>query len=299
MGDVADFRNFMAAVIDRSSFDNIEGLYRRREEEPGCPDYRRRRVPGRGGLFRGADGGGSEGSEVPHDVRGNLSDRSSASIPTTIIASRRRSNFAIRRLPTRLPAPSSRGRGPRCIPRASSSPIARSNFYINNKPTGAVVGQQPFGGARGSGTNDKAGSLFNLMRWVSLRTVSETFAPPLSYRYPFMDEGSLMRERSGAGWDWFLQPSSFFRLRVHGRAEEEAVSITSPTAAKGIEGFFLTELNDYGGKRGRRDEELRNRAVEGGDGRSVRQSEDHVEPLRRLAGENLRQGHSDSHAGER
>lgn len=60
------------------------------------------------------------------------------------------------------------------------------NFYINNKPTGAVVGQQPFGGARGSGTNDKAGSLYNLVRWTSLRTVSETFHPPTNYRYPFL-----------------------------------------------------------------------------------------------------------------
>jgi len=60
------------------------------------------------------------------------------------------------------------------------------NFYINNKPTGAVVGQQPFGGSRASGTNDKAGSIFNLLRWVSTRTVSETFAPPTDYKYPFM-----------------------------------------------------------------------------------------------------------------
>jgi len=60
------------------------------------------------------------------------------------------------------------------------------NFYINDKPTGAVVGQQPFGGARGSGTNDKAGSMINLQRWVSTRTVKETFNPPTDYRYPFM-----------------------------------------------------------------------------------------------------------------
>jgi 1-pyrroline-5-carboxylate dehydrogenase len=60
------------------------------------------------------------------------------------------------------------------------------NFYINDKPTGAVVGQQPFGGARGSGTNDKAGSKLNLVRWVSARTVKETFAPPRDYKYPFM-----------------------------------------------------------------------------------------------------------------
>jgi 1-pyrroline-5-carboxylate dehydrogenase len=65
---------------------------------------------------------------------------------------------------------------------------AAGNFYVNDKPTGAVVGQQPFGGARGSGTNDKAGSKLNLVRWVSARTVKETFSPPRDYRYPFMAE---------------------------------------------------------------------------------------------------------------
>ncbi|HEY4324763.1 MAG TPA: L-glutamate gamma-semialdehyde dehydrogenase [Mucilaginibacter sp.] len=63
---------------------------------------------------------------------------------------------------------------------------AAGNFYINDKPTGAVVGQQPFGGARGSGTNDKAGSMINLLRWVSPRTIKETFDPPKDYRYPFL-----------------------------------------------------------------------------------------------------------------
>ncbi len=63
---------------------------------------------------------------------------------------------------------------------------AAGNFYINDKPTGAVVGQQPFGGARGSGTNDKAGSAMNLMRWVSLRTIKETFVTPKDYKYPFL-----------------------------------------------------------------------------------------------------------------
>lgn len=62
------------------------------------------------------------------------------------------------------------------------------NFYINDKPTGAVVGQQPFGGARGSGTNDKAGSWLNLYRWLSARTIKETYVPPTDYRYPFMAE---------------------------------------------------------------------------------------------------------------
>jgi 1-pyrroline-5-carboxylate dehydrogenase len=68
---------------------------------------------------------------------------------------------------------------------------AAGNFYVNDKPTGAVVGQQPFGGARASGTNDKAGSMWNLIRWVSPRTIKETFVPPTDYRYPFMapDDG--------------------------------------------------------------------------------------------------------------
>jgi 1-pyrroline-5-carboxylate dehydrogenase len=64
---------------------------------------------------------------------------------------------------------------------------AAGNFYINDKPTGAVVGQQPFGGGRASGTNDKAGSMFNLLRWVSQRTIKETYVPPKDYRYPFME----------------------------------------------------------------------------------------------------------------
>jgi 1-pyrroline-5-carboxylate dehydrogenase len=65
---------------------------------------------------------------------------------------------------------------------------AAGNFYINDKPTGAVVGQQPFGGARGSGTNDKAGSILNLYRWLSARTIKETFNPPTDYRYAFLGE---------------------------------------------------------------------------------------------------------------
>jgi 1-pyrroline-5-carboxylate dehydrogenase len=65
---------------------------------------------------------------------------------------------------------------------------AAGNFYINDKPTGAVVGQQPFGGARASGTNDKAGSILNLYRWLSARTIKETFNPPVDYRYPFLQE---------------------------------------------------------------------------------------------------------------
>ena len=74
---------------------------------------------------------------------------------------------------------------------------AAGNFYVNDKPTGAVVGQQPFGGARASGTNDKAGSMWNLIRWVSPRTIKETFVPPKDYRYPYMAEDGTSHDGSG------------------------------------------------------------------------------------------------------
>jgi 1-pyrroline-5-carboxylate dehydrogenase len=79
----------------------------------------------------------------------------------------------------------------RWTPRRATIPALRNsagNFYINDKPTGAVVGQQPFGGARASGTNDKAGSRVNLERWVSARTIKETYSPVVDFKYPFMDE---------------------------------------------------------------------------------------------------------------
>jgi 1-pyrroline-5-carboxylate dehydrogenase len=66
--------------------------------------------------------------------------------------------------------------------------FAAGNFYVNDKPTGAVVGQQPFGGSRASGTNDKAGSILNLLRWVSPRAIKETLVPPRDWRYPFLAE---------------------------------------------------------------------------------------------------------------
>jgi 1-pyrroline-5-carboxylate dehydrogenase len=65
---------------------------------------------------------------------------------------------------------------------------AAGNFYVNDKPTGAVVGQQPFGGARASGTNDKSGSMWNLVRWVNMRVIKENFVPDRDYRYPFMSD---------------------------------------------------------------------------------------------------------------
>ena len=77
--------------------------------------------------------------------------------------------------------------GPAAIAWASEQlRFAAGNFYVNDKPTGAVVGQQPFGGARASGTNDKAGAAVNLLRWTSPRSIKETFVPPTDYRYPYM-----------------------------------------------------------------------------------------------------------------
>ena len=76
---------------------------------------------------------------------------------------------------------------------------AAGNFYVNDKPTGAVVGQQPFGGARASGTNDKAGSMWNLVRWVSPRTIKETFVPARDYRYPFMEQDEEAAAHVAAG----------------------------------------------------------------------------------------------------
>jgi 1-pyrroline-5-carboxylate dehydrogenase len=76
---------------------------------------------------------------------------------------------------------------------------AAGNFYVNDKPTGAVVGQQPFGGSRASGTNDKAGSMWNLIRWVSPRAIKETFVPPRDYRYPFLADADSDGRPGGPG----------------------------------------------------------------------------------------------------
>ena len=91
-----------------------------------------------------------------------------------------------KRRPTRSPGAIFAGEREAVIEASDVLRYAAGNLYVNDKPTGAVVAQQPFGGARASGTNDKAGSLWNLIRWVSPRTIKETFVPPTDYRYPFM-----------------------------------------------------------------------------------------------------------------
>ena len=124
---------------------------------------------------------------LPPDARGDLRAgrhdlrlRREASGTT-----RSRSSTAPRR--TASPARSSREDRAAAADAQDKLRYAAGNFYVNDKPTGAVVGQQPFGGARASGTNDKAGSLWNLIRWVSPRSIKETFVPPTNYRYPFLD----------------------------------------------------------------------------------------------------------------
>ena len=183
VGDVRDFRNFMGAVIDRKAFDKISGY---------LEDGRRNAKIIAGGTARGETGWFIEPTlvetadpnyrllceeifgpvvtvSVYEDARwremlGQVDSTSPYALTGAIFATDRR---AVREA-------------------AGALRNAAGNFYINDKPTGAVVGQQPFGGARGSGTNDKAGSKLNLVRWVSPRAIKETFSPPKDYRYPFM-----------------------------------------------------------------------------------------------------------------
>jgi 1-pyrroline-5-carboxylate dehydrogenase len=186
LGDVADFRNYMGAVIDKSSFttqvDAIEeaksdgdsdivvgGGY---DDERGWfveptvietrnPEFRTMREE----LF-GPVVTTYVYDEGDWDDTLTLVDRTAAYGLTGAVFSEDRAAIDVARDRLRY---------------------AAGNFYVNDKPTGAVVGQQPFGGARASGTNDKAGSMWNLIRWVSPRSIKETFTPPTSYRYPFMD----------------------------------------------------------------------------------------------------------------
>ncbi|MDQ3243793.1 MAG: L-glutamate gamma-semialdehyde dehydrogenase [Gemmatimonadota bacterium] len=185
MGDVTDFRNFLGAVIDKRAFEKI-GEYVTHGRSNA-------RILSGGGV-RGDDGYFIEPTLVETRDPGHkllceeifgpvvtahvypdakweqtleLVDRTSPYALTGAIFSRDRS--AVRTASVALRN-------------------AAGNFYVNDKPTGAVVGQQPFGGARGSGTNDKAGSKLNLTRWVSTRNIKETFSPPTDYRYPFMEE---------------------------------------------------------------------------------------------------------------
>jgi 1-pyrroline-5-carboxylate dehydrogenase len=185
VGDVADFRTFMGAVIDRKSFDKISGY---------LDDARKNASIVEGGtasdetgyfvsptLVQAPDPGYRLMCEEIFGPVVTVFVYSDTAWSETLSVIDRTSPYAL------TGAVFARERG---AIREATATLRHSagNFYINDKPTGAVVGQQPFGGARASGTNDKAGSKINLLRWVTARTIKETFAPPRDYRYPYMSE---------------------------------------------------------------------------------------------------------------
>jgi 1-pyrroline-5-carboxylate dehydrogenase len=184
MGDVADFSNFMGAVIDRSSFTT---------QKEAIEEARSNAAE----IVAGGDVDDSEGWFVrPTVIKTDdpdfrlLRDELFGPVVTAYVYPERSWGETLDLVDRTAPygltgAVFARDR--EAIREAHEAlQYAAGNFYVNDKPTGAVVGQQPFGGARASGTNDKAGSMWNLIRWVSPRTIKETFVPPTDYRYPFM-----------------------------------------------------------------------------------------------------------------
>ena len=185
MGDVTDFRNFVGAVIDEKAFRKI-GDY--------IADAKQNAKIVRGGTAKGEEGyfieptlveAGDPGYRLMCEeifgpvVTAHVYDDSKWGETLEIVD--RTSPYAL--------TGSVFANDRRAVREAAMAlRNAAGNFYVNDKPTGAVVGQQPFGGARASGTNDKAGSKLNLVRWVSARALKETFSPPLDYKYPFMAE---------------------------------------------------------------------------------------------------------------
>jgi len=185
VGDVTDFRNFMGAVIDQKAFTKISGY---------LDDAKRNAKVVSGGTATGDEGYFIEPTliETTDPAYRSLCEEIFGPVVTAYIYPdnewRETLDVVDRTSPYALTgAVFSRDR---VAIREAASALRNSagNFYINDKPTGAVVGQQPFGGARASGTNDKAGSMLNLVRWVSARTIKETFVPPRDYTYPFMGE---------------------------------------------------------------------------------------------------------------
>jgi 1-pyrroline-5-carboxylate dehydrogenase len=185
MGDVRDFRNFMGAVIDQKAFHRISSYiddarqHARIIEGGTCDDRRGYFVQPT--LVETDDAGYRLLCEEIFGPVLTVHAYDEAKWHETLAVVDRTSPYAL--------TGSVFARDRQAIREASSAlRNSAGNFYINDKPTGAVVGQQPFGGARASGTNDKAGSKMNLLRWVSARTIKETFVPPTDYRYPFMAE---------------------------------------------------------------------------------------------------------------
>jgi len=185
IGDVRDFRNFMGAVIDKKAFTKISEY---------LDDAKKNATVVTGGTAKGDKGYFIEPTLIETKDPGYrlLCEEIFGPVLTAYVYPDGQWEETLDIIDKTSPyaltgAVFARDRG--AIREASSAlRNAAGNFYINDKPTGAVVGQQPFGGARGSGTNDKAGSKLNLVRWASARTVKETFAPPRDYKYPFMAE---------------------------------------------------------------------------------------------------------------
>ena len=185
MGDVTDFRNFMGAVIDKKAFDKISEY---------LADAKKNATIIHGGGTNGEKGYFVEPTLVEAKDPGYrlLCEEIFGPVVTVWVYPDEKWEDTLRVVDETSPyaltgAVFAQDRG--AVRQAAAAlRQAAGNFYVNDKPTGAVVGQQPFGGARGSGTNDKAGSKLNLVRWVSARTIKETFNPPLDYRYPFMAE---------------------------------------------------------------------------------------------------------------
>ncbi len=185
MGDVADFGNFMGAVIDRNAWETHRDAIALARTTPGTEIVFGGGTDDREGYFVEPTGIVTDNPDFPL-----LHEELFGPIVTFFVYPEPQ----YREMLTRIDSASRYGltgavfaRDRAAIAEAEATlRHAAGNFYINDKPTGAVVGQQPFGGARASGTNDKAGSLWNLIRWVSPRTVKETFVPATDYRYPFL-----------------------------------------------------------------------------------------------------------------
>lgn len=187
MGPVEDFSCFINAVIDEKSFDKIEGYVRQAEKDKDCKILTGGKCDKMKGYF-------IEPTliEVSDPRYVTMCEEIFGPVLTLYIYDENNFEEVLELADTTSPyalTGSVIARDRYAIELATKRLVnSAGNFYINDKPTGAVVGQQPFGGARGSGTNDKAGSIINLYRWLSARTIKESFTPATDYRYPFMRE---------------------------------------------------------------------------------------------------------------
>jgi 1-pyrroline-5-carboxylate dehydrogenase len=187
VGDPADFRNFMGAVIDRKAFDKITAYIEAAKRAPGVTVLFGGSADDKDGYFIAPTL-----LQVDDPRYRTMCEEIFGPVLSVHVFPAARWTEVLRVVDETSPyaltgAVFAQDR--RAVAEAQDAlRYAAGNFYVNDKPTGAVVGQQPFGGARASGTNDKAGSVLNLIRWVSARTVKENFAPPRTFTYPFMAE---------------------------------------------------------------------------------------------------------------